>query len=509
MCGLFVLKYDLKSVYFSAEEKKFDIADIKGRIEAGDINFMPNNETIETKQQYVKSNVWVDFRRILVPNDSMPHGRELVTNFVWCLHCQATVAYHGSTTTRLLDHQKKCPKRPFDKVNEESKATINFKLDELANLKAAAAEFIVLDMRPYFAIEGKGILSLIYAGIQMGLKYPRITLADLRKALPTRNTVVAKVSEMAEKGKSLLTRKLRNAINVSGKIAATTDLWTEPHNSTAILALTVHFFTIEGATIKLETYTADLRKIDAHSITGAIIKDAIFEMFADFGVTGDEVREYVCMVTDRGSNMLAAISELDSERCLAHLCNNVVGHMLKVPEVKEILGKSTNLVRFMKTSHAGSHMTSKLKSFPETRFNYAHDMLQSICSNHEQVFEVLSTKGDATNNDLTDKITCLPIDKMKSICDLLVFFKNVTTTIEGDKYVTINRVWPVLRKIQSVLQPKSTDCDLVASMKIAGLAYITKPENEKHFTPSMRHKLAVFLHPHMNRLAFLNFLGKL
>lgn len=153
-------------------------------------------------------------------------------------------------------------------------------------------------------------------------------------------------------------------------------------------------------------------------------------------------------------------------------------------------------------------MTSKLKSYPETRFNYAYDMLKSIYDNHGEVYEVLAAKQQATNKELCDKITCLPIDEIKHFCDFLLFFKNVTTTLEGENMVTMHRVWPAIRELWLVLKPKETDTVFVKKMKSAGLEYITKPNVEKYFQPTNRHKLALFLHPLMNRLPFLTYRGK-
>lgn len=495
----------LKSTIFT-EEKKYDINDIKKRVEAGTIEFLTQQETIVNNEMAcISSGVWLDFRRMLVPEENT-----VVENIVFCAHCRTTVAYYGTTTTRLRDHQRKCSKRPLDDRTDNSKSTINFKLEELAQLKESSVKFIVKDVRPFAAIEGEGLLDLIYSGIQLGRKYPRMNEADLKKALPSRNTVVSRVQDMAENSKNLLARKIRNAINLAGKIAATIDAWTEPNNSTKFLSLTVHFFTEEDATLKLECFTADLCETKELSMTGAVIKRAIYDMFAELDLEEEEVRAYVCIVTDRGSNMLVAVDDLDSAECLAHLTNNVVGQMLKNTEVKDILAKASNLVRYMKTSHAGAQLTSKLKSYPETRFNYAYDMLISILTNRNQVFEILEAKEQLSRNkDLTDKVTCLPADKMKSICGFLAFFKELTAAIEGDKHVTLNRVWPALRELRSILQPKPTDCDVVASMKRAGLSYITKPENVRFFEPKMSHKLALFLHPCMNQLPFLNYSGKL
>lgn len=245
------------------------------------------------------------------------------------------------------------------------------------------------------------------------------------------------------------------------------------------------------------------------SATGAVIKRAIYSIFLEYGVNEEEVDEYVCMVSDRGSNMLSAFSGLDSAVCLAHMLNNVTQQIMKVPEVKNIVSQATALVRYMKQSHAGSQMTSKLKSYPETRFNYANEMLLSICENHTEVYSVLRSKEESNKNyrGLTDKITCLPIEKLKEICGFLQFFKDATTTIEGDKKVTLHKVWPILRELWTRLQPKEMDSDLIAAMKNVALQYIEKPENDRYFNPSLRHKIALFLHPMMNRLQFLSFRG--
>lgn len=249
--------------------------------------------------------------------------------------------------------------------------------------------------------------------------------------------------------------------------------------------------------------------VDALSLTGPIIKRAIYDVFLDYGMNEEEVNEYVCIVTDRGTSMLSAVNEIESEACKAHLLNNVVQQIMKVPEVKDIVNQASSLVKYMKVSHAASQLTYKLKSYPETRFNYAIETLMSIHDNYTEVFNVLQAKEDISRNNrgLTEKITCLPIEKLKEISDFLQFFKDATTAIEGDKYVTMHKVWPILRALWAKLQPNETDSDLIAAMKEAGLNYIQKTENSRYFNPSLRHKLALFLHPMMNRLQFLGFRG--
>lgn len=84
----------------------------------------------------------------------------------------------------------------------------------------------------------------------------------------------------------------------------------------------------------------------------------------------------------------------------------------------------------------------------------------------------------------------------------------MTTAIEGEKDVTLNRVWPALIELRAVLEPKIADIDLISKMKAAGREYINKPERKKYFEATLLHKLALFLHPQMNKMSFLSHRGK-
>lgn len=168
-------------------------------------------------------------------------------------------------------------------------------MNELNQLRDSAAKYVVSDVRPISAIAGEGLIQLIYSAIQLGWRYPHMNIADLKNALPSRNSLIPRVKELAENGLKLLGRKIHDAINVSGKFAATTDMWTEPNNSTLTMALTFHFFTVEEAGIKLEAYTGDVREIKATSMTAAVIKHAIYDILADYGVDED-AREHMTIV---------------------------------------------------------------------------------------------------------------------------------------------------------------------------------------------------------------------
>ena len=95
-------KMTVRTIIF-AESKRYSIENNKIEMDSDNIDFLTQQETTEKQSQQVTSSVWIHYRRILVREP-----KELVENYVWCVHCKQMTAYYGSTTTRLQDHIKKC-----------------------------------------------------------------------------------------------------------------------------------------------------------------------------------------------------------------------------------------------------------------------------------------------------------------------------------------------------------------------------------------------------------------
>lgn len=96
-------------------------------------------------------------------------------------------------------------------------------------------------------------------------------------------------------------------------------------------------------------------------------------------------------------------------------------------------------------------MSSKLKSLIETRWNSVYDMLMSIISNHQELYDLLENKQVTTKSNMLGKLTCLCVNELEAICNLLAFFKNVTVAIESDKFVTLHNYWLTIRESKRVL----------------------------------------------------------
>lgn len=371
-------------------------------------------------------------------------------------------------------------------------------------LRDAAAKFVCMDFRPAYGVNGKGVVEYLYAGIQLAKLYPNMTRQDLVQALPSRNTVTSHIKKIADVSVATVSEMLKKAIASYGSFGVTCDLWTEKLNTTEFIAITVHFFVQTSTGLELKAMVIDICEMAFESMTNANIRATIIKVFGTFGISEDNLLQHASFVTDRGSNILAAVRDFEHHACLAHLCNNVVNAMVGITELKDIVKNASDLVRFVKKGHIASQMTSKLKSHVETRWNTVYDMLMSIIENYQELYDLLKAKADSAtrHRNKLDKLTCLSIEELRAICKVLSFFKLVTMTVEGDQYVTLQNYWITLRELKNVLTVKYDDTALVVLMKNAGLQYINQSESLGHFQPTIKHKLAVFLNPQMKSLRF-------
>lgn len=75
-------------------------------------------------------------------------------------------------------------------------------------------------------------------------------------------------------------------------------------------------------------------------------------------------------------------------------------------------------------------------------------MLRSIIDNHQELYQLLQAQRSSTASNSLDKLSRLTMTEIDPICDFLSFFKNLTTSVEGDQEVTPYKYWPSLREIE-------------------------------------------------------------
>lgn len=325
-------------------------------------------------------------------------------------------------------------------------------------------------------------------------KYPSMSDADVKGIIPCRNTVKNEVTNTAVKIKEIITCDFRNAIQFSNGFAVTTDIWCDDQKKYSYICFTAHLNLIGESGINKKRYVFGLSCIEELQKTQQVCFNKIKDVFEDYKLSMDVVKEYVTFVTDRGSNLKAALKDYDRINCYAHLINNIVNEMCGVDTVKTVIFNASKLVKYFKHSGLNSKLSLTLKSYSETRFNTVYYTLWSIYEMYSEIILLLNEKEKTDPRiPLIQKITCINKLVLKEICDFLNSFVKLSVEIEGEKYLTLHKVWPTFDSIKKHIAYQFNDTFLINQMKNAGKNYLEKRIID--FNPKLEHELALFLHP--------------
>lgn len=339
--------------------------------------------------------------------------------------------------------------------------------------------------------------------VHLGQRYPNMSNDDVKKILPTRKTLASDVLKRSTDVCNQISNDMRDALNFAGGFSCTSDLWIDNFKRKSYLSITAHLNLFQNEKIVPKMYLINMNAMDDEPKTGTAIFTEMKKIFQKFGLTSDEIIDKITFITDRGGNMRTALTDCVRLNCYAHIINNIVQKMCKLDYVYGLITKAASLVRYMKITglNGNEQLISSLKSYCETRFNTVVDMFESIERNYYGILNLLQEKQQKTKQtNLLTKITCLDNGELKLIVDFLKIFREITTDIEGDEYITIIKVWPAYLKIVKHLLRNENDSSIVSQMKSEGREYIEKSKTE--IEPNMIHKLAVFLHPAFKNLSF-------
>lgn len=127
---------------------------------------------------------WKAYKRLFTKD-----GKE--TNCVQCQYCGRFDEYDSAKGLKTLKtHIKNCCAIGAPKLDAYIQRDINLTKDEKSGLNKAAVNFCYMDMRPFTAIQGKGLKYLLEAVSAISSKYGKLTPDQLEKILPTANTVI-------------------------------------------------------------------------------------------------------------------------------------------------------------------------------------------------------------------------------------------------------------------------------------------------------------------------------
>lgn len=231
--------------------------------------------THREKKDVRTSSVWNVFHEIV--DDS---GNS-IEQFYFCTKCK-TVQHSArscGSTTKLLRHP--CVNPP-----ERSVKNVN------------AAKFVCMDLRPFNALECSGLRELFLAGTELGKKYPTMQNKDFLEIFPSRHTVKTIITDEASRAKEAIKILFRESIKQGG-LGCTLDLWSDKFKSNTYMAMTANVYLIRDDHIEQKRlvfhmgYIADIIK------SKEVVKSRIVEVFRDFEVSTEEIRENVTFTTDR------------------------------------------------------------------------------------------------------------------------------------------------------------------------------------------------------------------
>lgn len=216
---------------------------------------------------------------------------EVIQQFFFCTKCES-ILYSPRTsgcTTQLLRH-------PCIEPVQNSDMKITPADNE--QLKIAAAKFICLDLRPFYAIECPGLRELICTGFELGKKYPTMTKEDFLNNLPSRYTVQGLITDQAGLSKNQIKIFFKEAIEQGG-LGCTLDLMSDKHKSNSYMAMTANVFLLRDTSIEHKRVVFHMGLVANIVKSREVIKSRIIEVFSEFEVSSDEIRDKVTFTTDR------------------------------------------------------------------------------------------------------------------------------------------------------------------------------------------------------------------
>lgn len=225
-----------------------------------------------------------------------------------------------------------------------------------------AVKFVSRDIRSFETVSGVGFLELAQGLIDVGARAGRV---DAQQLLPDPTTASRRLKKCAEDTRQSIIPELQSQMTDCNG-AVTLDFWTDDFRKVGYLCVTLHYINTEWQLKERVLCTAEwdstLRK------TADNIRPALIQALREFGL--EEFFPKLMYITDKGSNIVAALRTVTRLNCAAHNLNTVlqttVGkHTEDDPSGEEISGlieSAKVLMTYLKQSHLQSRLEKTLKA---------------------------------------------------------------------------------------------------------------------------------------------------
>lgn len=324
-----------------------------------------------------------------------------------------------------------------------------------------------------------------------------------RYTLPSRNSVVKMISVK----KTQMEEKLKRDIIESKGIAVTHDGWTSI-NTESYGTVTAHFIDKEW---RLKSAVLETRKI-VGSHTGEAIAENLRRAQKEWSLPSQPTA-----TTDNAANEIKAFEHLQWTRfgCFGHRINLAVKKALSIPELSKMLSKGRKLVTYYHQSSSATDVlkdkqlllfdsttTLKLIQDVPTRWNSTLDMLDRLLKLTPAIMAMATdSKSTKTTKEAIKNYSFNFQEQsvLQQIVDVLSPYKKATTILCADTYPTMQKVIPVLLKLDQSTGIHEDDSEVLKKIK-----NILRDEMKKRSQDRDIPLLACLLNPGTKHLEFLS-----
>lgn len=168
---------------------QLDNNNTKKKKEIINVNRSQANEKLKNGEYVLKdgtgkANFWKSYKKLYTKD-----GKD--TNCVQCQHCGRFDEYDTIKGLKVLNaHAKSCNAFGMPKIDGYVKREVKVTKSEKDELTKSAVKFCYMDMRPFIAVEGRGLMNLFEAVSTISAKYGKLTADQLKEMLPVANTVI-------------------------------------------------------------------------------------------------------------------------------------------------------------------------------------------------------------------------------------------------------------------------------------------------------------------------------
>lgn len=415
-------------------------------------------------QRKGRSLVWNVLAEIQESDETILEG------FVYCRNCSKVLKYTAKNTSNLCRH--KCCKDI--KESQFLKTVSDIDKNEAID---KCSSWVIEDCRPFSTVHGSGFVKLVKFFIKIGAKYgEHVNVEDL---LPDATTISRKVKKDANEKKQELKDEIKSVVN-SGGASATIDMWTDNYIQRNFLGVTFHY----QKDFKFFDLVLGMKSLDFERATGDNIMLKLQSLFNEFDIKNINKIKFI---TDRGANIIKALSQTTRLNCSSHLFSNVLDKSFaETIELHDILESCKKIVKYFKKANLQHLLPTSLKSQCPTRWNSNYRMFKSVTDNWFAMNNVLN------ENDQSQRMRHIDIFLLKALVEICKDFEVVFKTLQVCSAPSLCYVLPSIIKIKSICEPNIEDAAAIAVLK----------ENIKKniddiwvVNLSLWHKAAYFLYP--------------